>query len=414
MEKSVPVCAKRLLDFIRSYEAPRGYDTVFGNKMFRMPKPVTSMTVNEVIADGPRRTREFGSSAAGGLQFMTATLKGLRDGGLVVGSERMTPEVQDRLGYELLKRRGYDKFMSGAMTIAAFGNQIAMEWASFPVLAATNGKRRGQSYYAGDGLNHVLVGPEPVEKVLRSMRPSPGLSFASLSDTSAINAEAAIVERPRAATVPMEDVASTGLLGWWKRFRGKAKAAGPASVARPGLHPNGDPSLWDVQAALKSKGYYQTGLLDGLDGGRTQGAVAQSRKDNGLGDGGIDPAFMAAYPFFPQRPVSKERANLPLTKAAEHAPELFKPPAWLVSAGLGSLGLGGASGAGLMDQVQQGVGTATDVFGQMQSAFGIASGIVSFIVEYRTYFLVGVGLLLVWKGVSAILSAWVKVKQAFF
>lgn len=401
MVNVVPPPAKRLLDFIRSYEAPRGYDSVFGNKMARMAKPITSMTVNEVIADGPRRTREFGSSAAGGLQFMTATLKGLRDEGSVSGSERMTPDLQDRLGYVLLKRRGYAKFMSGALSLTAFGNQIAMEWASFPVLSAINGKRRGQSYYAGDGLNHVLVGPEPVERVLNAMRAEPVVTVAD---------PVAVIQAPRAPTVPVAAVPTP----WWQRLLGLGRPVSVAAKARPGLHPNGSPDLWDVQAAMKDRGYYTTGLLDGLDGGKTQAAVAQIRKDNGLGDGGVDAAFLAGLPGWPHANVSKERATMSLAAATAHAPELFGPAKWLVSAGIGSLGLGGAAGTGLMDNVQGGVAKANDVFGQVQSAFGLVAGVVGFVVEHRTLFLVAGGLFLVWKGVSAILSAWIKVRTAFF
>lgn len=403
---SVPAQAKRLLDFIASYEAPRGYDTVYGNKMSRMPKSITAMTVDAVITNGPWRTKQFGSSACGRYQFMTATLKGLRDEGSVSGSERMTPDVQDRLGYVLLKRRGYAKFMSGALSFAAFGNQIAMEWASFPVLSATNGKRRGQSYYAGDGLNHVLVGPEPVERVLNAMRSE---AVVTVADPISLMSEP-MIQAPRVDTVAAPEVK----LPWWQKLIGvKSKPSTPA-VSRPGLHPKGDPALWDVQAALLRKAYYTKGKLDGLDGGLTQGAVAQARKDNGLGDGGIDAAFLAALPTMPQRPVSAERAHMSLPEASAHAPELFSPAKWLVSAGLGSLGLGGASGTGLMDNVQGGIAKANDVFGQVQSAFGLVSGAVGFVVEHKTLFLVGIGAFLVWKGVSAILSAWIKVRQAFF
>ncbi|MFU0507386.1 hypothetical protein ACLKMW_22770 [Pseudaminobacter sp. NGMCC 1.201702] len=49
-----------------------------------------------------------------------------------------------------------------------------MEWASFPVLAATKGAhrqlKRGQSSYVGDGLNKSLVAPETVEALLDRVR----------------------------------------------------------------------------------------------------------------------------------------------------------------------------------------------------------------------------------------------------
>jgi len=170
MDRTVPAGAALLLDFIAGFEAPKGYDTVYANKMAQMPKPLTSMTLAEVIADGPRRTKAFGSSACGRFQFMTATLQDLRKEMVLMGSDLFTPDFQDRLGFRLLQRRGYDKFMAGKMTRAAFGLAIAQEWASFPVLEACKGASRsltrGQSYYAGDGLNKALVKPEAVEAAL--------------------------------------------------------------------------------------------------------------------------------------------------------------------------------------------------------------------------------------------------------
>lgn len=77
-----------------------------------------------------------------------------------------------QLGY--LLRRGYDLFISGQIDRTEFGKRLAQEWTSFPVLSAVKGAsrdlRRGQSYYAGDGLNKVLVSPEKVESVLDQVK----------------------------------------------------------------------------------------------------------------------------------------------------------------------------------------------------------------------------------------------------
>ena len=392
--------AKRLLDFIRGFEAPRGDDTVFGNKMSRMPKPITSMTIDEVIADGPRRTREFGSSAAGGLQFMTATLKTLKASLGLTGREVMTSDLQNRLGYALLLRRGYRDFMAGQTSVAVFGNEIAKEWASFPVLAPTNGKRRGQSYYAGDGLNHVLVGPEPVEAVLQAMRADPVVTVAP----------APAVTAPRASVLPAPEVK----IPWWQRIFGAHKPTPPAAKARPGLHPNGSADLWDIQAALKARGYYNTGLLDGLDGGKTQSAIAQIRKDNQLGDGGIDADFLAGLPGWPHAPVSNERAHMSVAEIAQHAPEVIKPPAWLATAGAGLLGLGGVDVSGISAKVQTGLDTGTAVVGQVQSAFGLIGSAYEFAVAHQTLLKFALGGLLVWYGVNKVLNGIIKVRAALF
>jgi len=59
--------------------------------------------------------------------------------------------------------------------------RLAMEWASLPVLAPTQGAKRylerGQSYYTGDGLNRAGVTPEQVEGAFaRFLRQQPALS----------------------------------------------------------------------------------------------------------------------------------------------------------------------------------------------------------------------------------------------
>ena len=397
---SVPAPAKRLLDFIAGYEAPRGYDTVYGNRMSQMPKPITAMTMDEVIAQGPWRTKTFGSSACGKFQFMAATLKGLKASQRLTGRELMAPELQDRLGYALLLGRGYARFMAGTMSLTAFGNEVAKEWASFPVLTATNGKRRGQSYYAGDGLNHVLVGPEPVERVLRSMRSEAVVGVAEPNVPAA-----PVIVAPQAPTVPAEAVK----LSWWERWFAPKRAA---VKSRPGLHPNGDPALWDYQAGMKDRGYYLTGLLDGLEGGKTQSAVAQIRKDNGLGDGGIDAEFAAAFPNFPSRAVSKERATMSLPKAMAADPVAFKAPNWLVTAGLSALGMGGASAGGALDQLTTAIGKVNEVGGQIQGGLSTVGSVFAFLIEHRTLVLIGVGLFFTYRGVASVLRLWIDFRLA--
>ena len=55
----------------------------------------------------PGFTKSFGSSATGAYQFMYATLKELIPKCGLSGKEIFDAELQDRLGYELLRRRGY-------------------------------------------------------------------------------------------------------------------------------------------------------------------------------------------------------------------------------------------------------------------------------------------------------------------
>ncbi|MBA9068014.1 muramidase (phage lysozyme) [Methylobacterium sp. RAS18] len=402
----IPAPARRLLDFIGSKEAPRGYDTVYANKMAQMPRPITAMTVDEVIADGPRRTKAFGSSACGRYQFMTATLKGLRQETPAIGRMKLTPDLQDELGLRLLRRRGLDGFLVGATSTTDFGLRLAQEWASFPVLRVTKGAHRqvyrGQSYYQGDALNKALVSADEVERFLNTLRAEPTLTVA----------DPPVVIAPRAEIVPAPEAED---LPWWARLLGrKPKAAAPADGKRPGLHPRGSAALWDVQKALRDRNYYTDGLLDGLDGKRTRTAVAEAREDNGLGKGGIDQVFLAALPTMPLRPVAATRAGIGLKRAAQHRPEVFNPLKWVATLGASTLGIGVGDSTGLFDQLQSGAARVNDVAGSVQSVFGLAAGVVGFVVDHRGILLVLLGLyLLFWAG-GKVLDAWIKVRQAFF
>jgi muramidase (phage lysozyme) len=182
---TVPLHAQNLLDFIGDIEAPQGYDTIFGNRQANLPVPLTQMTYGEIVdAQGNWGNKTWvranwghktASSAAGRYQFMRKTLQDIAKAvGSIDGRTIFSPSLQDRLGYFLLLRRGYADFIAGRISLVQFGLNLAREWASFPVLSATKGEHRdvarGQSYYAGDGLNKSLVKPEQVEQRLRHVR----------------------------------------------------------------------------------------------------------------------------------------------------------------------------------------------------------------------------------------------------
>lgn len=179
MDKTVPPAAAHLLDFIGSIEAPKGYDTIYGNNQDKLSKPLTKMTLGEVLAAGPGWAVRFGSSACGRYQFMAGknhTLQGLKDELGLSDSQIFDANLQDRLGYHLLRRRGYDKWINGQIPRDIFMLNLAKEWASFPVPYGCKGQKRnvtrGQSYYAGDGRNKALVSAERVEANL-------GMAFAA-------------------------------------------------------------------------------------------------------------------------------------------------------------------------------------------------------------------------------------------
>jgi hypothetical protein len=86
------------------------------------------------------------SSAVGGYQIIRKTLRGLVSEMGLTGDEIFDNNLQDRLGTQLLKRRGFDAWQSGKLSDDAFMNNLAGEWAALPM-------PNGRSRYAGDGLN---------------------------------------------------------------------------------------------------------------------------------------------------------------------------------------------------------------------------------------------------------------------
>lgn len=113
------------------------------------------------------------SSAIGGYQFLTATLRSLKDSLKLKGDERFTNAFQDDLAIALMIRRGLMKYLRGDLSLSAFCNNLAMEWASLPVVSSIRRGSRllkiGQSYYAGDGLNKSFHKPETILAAVETM-----------------------------------------------------------------------------------------------------------------------------------------------------------------------------------------------------------------------------------------------------
>lgn len=170
MDKTIPAPAAVLLDFIGQTEAPRGYDTIYGNNQKKLRVQITSMTIAALQASQGTFSSRYGSSASGRYQFMRNTLAGLITELKLPETMIFNADLQDRLGYHLLIRRGYEAFIDGRIGPVEFGKRLAQEWASFPVLAPTKGAHRqlarGQSYYEGDRLNKALVSAMAIEQLL--------------------------------------------------------------------------------------------------------------------------------------------------------------------------------------------------------------------------------------------------------
>ena len=140
-----------VLDLVGELEAPGGYDTVYYGVRVTPPRPITTMTVGEVL-DWQREAVRGGSvsTAAGRYQIIRPTLQGLVDQGVVSPGTRFDTATQDRLGRHLLHETGYRA--GNASPVAA--DRIARVWASLP---RTSGTDPGRSYYEGIAGNHALI-----------------------------------------------------------------------------------------------------------------------------------------------------------------------------------------------------------------------------------------------------------------
>lgn len=174
MDASIPDGAAILLDFLADFESNGDYDIIYGNHQKALGHPITTMMIDVLLAAQKVWGRQWGSSAAGRYQIMQQTLQGLKMSLKLSGMELFSPDMQDRLAYQLLKQRSYASFATGAIDAVQFARKMAQEWASLPVLAQTQGAHRniarGETFYAGDRLNRALVSPEKFEAILAKSR----------------------------------------------------------------------------------------------------------------------------------------------------------------------------------------------------------------------------------------------------
>lgn len=135
-------------------EGTQGYSQTFGNKQTGSHIPVQEMTLGQVLeAQDFMVSQGSQSSAIGRYQIINKTLKGLIKSMGLSEDAVFTPELQDRMAFELMKARGLDKFKAGEMTARQFATNLSKEWASLP------NPQTGRTYY-DDGLNRARVSTE--------------------------------------------------------------------------------------------------------------------------------------------------------------------------------------------------------------------------------------------------------------
>ena len=156
-----PETTADLLEFIRALEAPRGHDDYERRIPVPPPKPLTRMTVAEVL-DWQADVRRAGapSTAAGGYQVIRATLERLVRTHGIDRNALFDELLQDRLAALLVAECGDTGPPSRH---PRFANCLAGIWAALPM---ASGPERGRSAYAGVAGNRALTDPETVLAIL--------------------------------------------------------------------------------------------------------------------------------------------------------------------------------------------------------------------------------------------------------
>ena len=158
-----------VLELIAGAESRGRYDIVYGGEIL---EGITEQT----IAEAAKRAGDRGDGknyAVGKYQFITLVDQA-KAAGLDPTKDKFSPANQDKMAIHLIeqKRKVTRDLAKNNPNEAAL--RLAREWAGLPVLAPTKGAKRditrGQSYYAGDGVNKSTIGPERVEAAFQKLQ----------------------------------------------------------------------------------------------------------------------------------------------------------------------------------------------------------------------------------------------------
>lgn len=158
---SASVNDRPVLDLLGQLEGPEGYTQVVHSAKLDPPRPITQMTIAEVL-NYQRALRHAGSSssAVGRYQFIYKTLRQVVMDFNIDTGQRFNKRTQDFLARRMLE--GCD-FYDPEASHAAIGNCMARIWAALPVIS---GSKAGRSYYHGLAGNRALTTPKEVVSLI--------------------------------------------------------------------------------------------------------------------------------------------------------------------------------------------------------------------------------------------------------
>lgn len=162
-----------LLQFIKDKESYGGNYNIMARDEKDSTRDLTSKTINEVLAEQAKNSNR----AAGAYQIIPSTMKLLMKRLGLKGTEKFDESMQDKLAKELLRYRGLDKFNKRELTAEDFGNNLAKEWASLPLLSDIGERKAGSSYYQGQHGNKALAGADEFGNIVKNITASQGVKM---------------------------------------------------------------------------------------------------------------------------------------------------------------------------------------------------------------------------------------------
>ena len=156
---------RNLLDLIYSAESGRNYDAWNTQTKIRSERPLTELTVSEIMEIQGKNSDNDGGAAGAG-QIKKNTMQLLLNNKILSRDDKFTPEVQDRAHLFLLQNRGLNNFLSGQIDLNEYGHRLAKEYASLPSM---KGETPDMSYHKGKGQNSARVKPAEINAQLSAL-----------------------------------------------------------------------------------------------------------------------------------------------------------------------------------------------------------------------------------------------------
>jgi len=156
---------RNLLDLIYSAESGRNYDAWNTQTKIRSERPLTELTVAEIMAIQEKNRGNDGGAAGAG-QIKKSTMQLLLNNKILSKDDKFTPEVQDRAHLFLLQNRGLNDFLSGQIDLNEYGHRLSKEYASLPSM---KGETPDMSYYEGEAKNSARVKPAEINAQLSAL-----------------------------------------------------------------------------------------------------------------------------------------------------------------------------------------------------------------------------------------------------